>query len=312
MAACQDDPAPAAPVVPSTQLIQTSVPTGAMSPVRIAQGPSKILFVSDFRNRVVYELRAAKGAVTHKRTLAIPGSPLGVAWARQRLFVGNVTTHTVDVYRSTGKWEDVDGAQDRWLYTLGGPGTVTDPSDIATDAGANLVFVLDAQQRVVKVFDLLDGTLLRTISGPGSGSQLLQNVTGIAVDPMRQEVLVTDYGEPTQASTSPPAVKIFDYQGNFLSSISGRLGMLGQRFGRPQGPAVDGAGHIYLPDAVAGEVFVLDRTSGATLATIGSFGTGPGELWLPLDIVLDEDLDLFVTNNRPGRLEIFSVGGQLP
>ncbi len=271
------------------------------SPVRITSGRHGRVLVSDFLAQTLVEFRL-KGTELYRRgELALDGPPLGVAFVTNQIFIGDAATGSVDVYRANGKW----------LYALGGPGAFTDPTDIAADAHRDLVFVLDGRGRAIHVFDVKARASLRTISGPGLGEYDLQNPTAIAVDPRRREVLVSDYGEPT-VRTAPPRIKIFSYDGAPLAAISGKQGMLGQRFSRPQGLAVDGAGHIFMVEAVAGEVQVLDRESGELVTTLGSFGTRPGELWLPLDIVLDENRNVLVTNNRPGRIEVYAGGGAIP
>jgi DNA-binding beta-propeller fold protein YncE len=239
------------------------------SPVRIAQGKKGRLYVSDYLTETIIELEAGPGAVYAAAAFTVPGKPLAVAWARgNRLLVGNSTTKSVDVYQATSG---------RWLYSLGGQGSVSDPSDIAIDAKRKYAFVVDGDAGVVKVFDLKRGFLVRTISGPGPGPSYLQNPTGIAVDETRQQVLVADYGDPDQPD-SPPAVKVFSYDGTHVQTIAGKSGMLGARFSRPQGLAVAGSGRIFLVDALAGEILVLDRETGSVLATLGRRGSGPGEL----------------------------------
>ncbi|MFQ5747758.1 MAG: NHL repeat-containing protein [Gemmatimonadota bacterium] len=217
------------------------------------------------------------------------------------LLVGNAETGTVDVYRA---------ASGKWLRALGGPGAVNDPTDIAVDASAGTVFVLDGRGARVLVFDLASGALVRTISGPGLAASDLQAPTGIAFDPARGEILVSDYGDP--AMSVPPAVKLFAPDGTYLTEISGKAGMLGQRFSRPQGLAVDAAGRILLVDALAGEVQVLDRATGSLQATLGGFGSGPGQLWLPLDVAIGLQGRIYVTNNRAGRVDELPAAGAGP
>ncbi len=110
-------------------------------------------------------------------------------------------------------------------------------------------------------------------------------------------------------------VQIFDYAGNHLKSISGKAGMTKKRFSRPQGLAVDGQGHIFLVDCLIGRVLVLDRNTGATIKSLGTYGRSgaPGEMALPLDVVIDSRTkNVFVTNNRLGRIEVFVKGGLVP
>ncbi len=277
------------------------VAPGAMqSPVRIAQDKKGNLYVSDYQSQAVLTLEADGGGVFVAAAFTVPGKPLGVAWAKGNLLlVGNATTQTVDVYKtSNGKW----------LFALGGVGAIGDPSDIAVDSDRDLVFVVDGEALAVRVFDLKDGAPLHTISGPGPGSYYLQNPTAVALDPVHGEVLVSDYGDPL-LSGSPPSVKIYTYEGDHVRTLSGKSGMIGQKFSRPQGLAVDALGRILLVDAVAGEVLVLDRETGSVLETHGTLGSGPGELWLPLDVIVDESQTIFVTNNRPRRVEVFTLGG---
>ncbi len=276
-------------------------PGELQSPVRIAMGKNGTFFVSDFLSHAIVEFEAGSGTAQVVAAYVVPGRPLGVAWANgNRLIVGNSTTQTVDVYRtSNGKW----------LYSLGGPGAVADPSDIAVDTAKDLVFALDGTAGTVKVFDLKDGTYLYSISSPGAGDAYLQNPTAIAADIVREEVVVSDYGDLDHGG--PAALKIFTYAGDHVKTHSGKKGMLGARFSRPQGLAIDARGHILLVEAVAGEVQILDRATGSLVETLGSFGVGPGELWLPLDVIVDENQDAFVTNNRPRRIEVYSLGGSV-
>ncbi len=269
------------------------------SPVRIALAPNGNLIVSDYREGAIFTLDRRNLEVV--RAFTVPGRPLAVAWERGRLFVGNEATGSVEVYNRAGKW----------LYDLGGAkGIIRQPADIAIDARRGLAFVVDGYDRIVKVFDTR-GPLLYTISGPGTAPDQLARPTGIALDQDREEVLVSDYGDPEAGI--PARAQIYDYTGDYLGAISGEAGAGEFRFSRPQGLAVDGIGHIFLVDSLLGQVLVFDRATGAGLKTLGSFGMAPGQLLLPLDITLDRRaMDLFVTNNRTGRVEVFRGGGTIP
>lgn len=270
-----------------------------MAPVRISAGTGNSYWFSDFSGRRIYRVRYKRNRIVPVRAFAIDGFPLGIAWAQNRLLVGNVTRGTVSAYSARG----------RWLYDLAPEGSVIDPTDIAVDVRARLVFVLDAQDRSVKVYRLRRRGLVRQISQVGLGDYDLQNPTGITIDRHRRRVYVSDYGELARANA---AIKIFDYRGNPVGRIAGKSGMLGARFSRPQGLALGPAGRLYLADALAGEVQIYDLGTGDQIGTLGTFGDGPGELFVPLDIVLSRQGDVLVTNNRPGRIEVFPRGGTHP
>jgi DNA-binding beta-propeller fold protein YncE len=88
--------------------------------------------------------------------------------------------------------------------------------------------------------------------------------------------------------------------------------MFGTRFSRPQGLAVDDSGHVFMVDCYSGEIMVFDRYTGQTLKTMAGYGTDPGQLRLPLDMVMNPSTkDIYVTNNRSATIEIFEKGGVL-
>ena len=268
------------------------LPLPLAAPVRLAVLPSGQLLVTDSRRRSVYALDPSGLAV--EGGFEVGGKPLGIGARGGRIFVGNVTRRTVEVYDLKGRIRGHFGAD-----------AVGYPIDLAVDDAAALVFVLDAAALTVRVFDQ-NGRSLGSISGPGGGDALLQSPTGIAVDPARGEVLVSDYG-PDGGSA---AVKIFSYEGDFVDIISGagRCGLLGCSggFSRPQGLEVDGGGRVYVTDALLAQVMVFDRVTKQPIATLGGRGMG---LRLPLDVALDRDGAVYVTSNRTGSVELVAVAG---
>jgi len=236
----------------------------------------------------------------------IEGDPLAVAACRNLVLVGNATTHRVEVYRVTGQGKKVE-----FLYYLGDAqtGYFKLPSDIATDADFQLAFVLDGGEKSIRVFDL-KGNYLYALPAAGEVSPL--SPTAIAVDEGRQEVLISDYGDPAGSlfggPTVPARLLIYSYAGSFLAKIDGT-----GRFGRPQGLAVDALGRIYVAESFLGQILVLERSTGDIVKRLGSFGEAPGQLQLPLDVVLDRKSDdLFVTNTMLQRVEVFRGAGRLP
>ena len=83
---------------------------------------------------------------------------------------------------------------------------------------------------------------------------------------------------------------------------------------RVQGISTSSDGGIFVADPLGGRILILDRTSGALLSEIGTEGQEPGQLMLPLDVLLDERTgDLFVVNNQGARrLEVFRGQGRQP
>jgi DNA-binding beta-propeller fold protein YncE len=276
---------------------------GIKKPIRFAKTPDGNILVSDFKTHRVSELRP--GSLRVVRAFAVNGAPLAVECSGDLVLVGISTPGVVEVYTRAGER----------LRRLGGPehrfGQV---NDIAVDDGEGLVVVVDSTAKLVKIFPSHGARQLSpfwTIPAGAPDPNVLADPSAVAIDVTRKEILVADFG--ATESSIPPRVRIFDYQGALLQTISGRAGMMGYRFYRPQGLTVSADGRIFLADSYTGQVLVLDRDTGSTLATFGTYGTDPGQLMLPLDVVIAGDSeDLVVANNGAGRIEVFPGGGANP
>jgi DNA-binding beta-propeller fold protein YncE len=259
------------------------------------------VLVTDHGGSGVVEWNTKKNKVV--RTIDILGRPTGIAWCWGKIFVGNETTQSVEVYSKKGKLLSVLG---------GAPGLVANPNDIAVDSDAGLVFVVDTKTRQVQVYSSFDsgGALLRTLPAPGA--EPLHRPASLTVDPVRREVLVSDFGEFGSFS-SKARVNIYDYDGNYLGQISTRTQAAEYRFSAPQGLTVNGQGLVYLVDSMRGQVLVFDRMTLKGVATIGEAGRAPGNLLFPLDVEIDSKTsNVYVTNHRLGRVEVFTGMGLSP
>ncbi|MCK5058313.1 MAG: NHL repeat-containing protein [Candidatus Aminicenantes bacterium] len=262
---------------------------GTFSPVRITFNPDGNLIVSEYKRGLIVTLdRTTLGVVSW---FPIDGKPLGVASINDYILVGNETRGCVEAYRPNG----------RKLAFAGAP--VQKPVDIVLDKGLKTIFVVDGGEKSIKVLSF-KGKLLFKIPASPPDANILTNPTGIALDAEKQELYVSDYGD--QAIGIHARVQIFDLKGNLTGTISGKEGMFGQRFSRPQGLAVDGRGHLLMIDCFSAEILVFDLLSGAIIKTFGEYGMGPGQLRLPFDLVVDPVArEIFVTNNRCSRIEVF-------
>ncbi len=273
---------------------------------------------------------------TVRRWFEIKGRPMGVAYLRGHVYVGNESRQRVEIYNFAGKSFKKNG-----VFKT----TIKKPTDIAVDEKSGKVFVLDGHKKIISIFNG-KGNILGTIPSSGPDSQLLANPTALVVDSDRKEVIVSDYGDVAQNIAA--RIQIFDFNGQFQDSIKdiGEVNLIGSgsasasastaaasvasaaisiskpamgmgggwgekpRFSRPQGLAVDNNGHIFLIDCYSAEIMVFNREDGVQIKTIGGYGTEPGKMRLPLDIVREDTSgDLFVTNNRLARIEIFRQGG---
>lgn len=293
---------------------QTTAPV-LVSPMRIAEGPPGQLLVTDNREDMIFAISDDDLGIAWSFNL--PGRPMGIAFWSNTVFVGNATTRNVEVYKLKGLPRGA-GKTLEFQYNLGftppgQTGSIQIPSDIAVDPDLDLVFVVDSGARQVRIFDFKGNPVQ---SFPGSTDPPLLSPVAIAVDTVNKEVLVSDYGDPNGsfAAKVPPRLMIYNYAGTLLKQINGYpMTVASNEFARPQGLAVNGLGSIFMVESVHGEVYVIDRNSGQVTRKISSFGSDPGQLQLPLDILLvRKSGNLYVTNNMGKRIEVFRGEGRLP
>jgi DNA-binding beta-propeller fold protein YncE len=291
---CPPEPPPEPPTGPVEPDFPGAAFDALRGPLRMALTPAGRLLVSDSRAKKIFTVdpttRLPDGEVT------IDGKPTAIAYLDDVVYVGNPSRSTIEKY-------DADGGGFAGDF---GSGAVSHAMDMAVDGGAGLLFVVDGGDQNVKVFDGA-GQLQSTISGPGIALGEFANPIGIAVNDSLQEVYVTDYGP----DADPANIKIFGYDGTFVSEISGagNCGMLGCSggFSRPQGISVSPDGRLFVADAMLAGVLVFDRTTMKQVASLGGRDTGIPALRIPAGVVVSGD-HVYVASNRTHSVEVFEGG----
>ena len=299
-AQCRADSTSALPMPTATWLRSWSGPLA--SPARLAvEAAGQVLVADPARGRLVR--RAADGALlgeieTGGQPSAVASDPAGGFWVGDSAR-GSVTRH------------DADGQA---RFALGvGDGEFGQPGDIAVDPADGSVYVSDTARQQVTVYSP-GGVRLRSIGVPAPADDLpapggqFRTPTGIVI--AGDELLVAD-----QLNYR---IQAFDKQSgayryclgtfrasSFFSPSSGPA----RTFGTVQGLWVDALGRLYVVDAFQGQVVVVDRSNGAIIGRIGSFGDEPGALRVPSDVLIDGHGRLLVSNGDGGRLEIFGLDG---
>ncbi len=272
-------------------------PTGATRacPVRGEVPGTGWLLVTDSKRRMVFRVDTA--ALLPDQALQLDATPLAVGMLGDQIFVGIRERQTVEMFDASG----------RAIGSLGDIGAVGHPSDLAIDGGEGLVFVLDGREGDIKVFDVAD----RSLTGTLAAGQL-RSPAGVAVDPGRREVWVSDYG----ASGVAASVRAFSYDSETWGAVVGEIsgegtcGSLGCSggFSRPRGLAVDSA-RVYVTDAVLAQVLMFDRVTGASAGALGSGDPAVSDLRIPTDVEVDGAGTLFVTSTSTARVVRFRTGG---
>ena len=222
-------------------------------------------------------------------------TPLGVAVDGQgRLLVGNDGRSNIEVYDPT------NGD----LLAVFGEGIVQMPNAITLDAAGN-IYVTDSRRGVIWVFTP-SYELTGWIGNPGEGQEDLKFPIDAEVSSTTQEIFVADKGNNR--------VQVYDLQGNWLRKLNWtgygcnwRGDCTLPRFMGLQALDIDSLGRLHVLDRFHGVVIVFDSLTDAYIGNYGSFGTGPGQLKLPTDVLSTQPSSAIVTAGDGDRIETFSV-----
>jgi YVTN family beta-propeller protein len=304
-----ETPPTSPPDTPPTPLPET---LALSSPARIAEFDAEHLLVSDYESNYIYIVDKTTLQPTAK--IKVQGKSTGIAMVDGKIFVGNRTLRSVDVF-------DLQG---NLLYRLGsGKAEFQQINDVAVDTTRRVVYALDTKGKCIKRFNL-DGNPVT----PDIGGGILQQPTALAVDLDTGNILVSEFGNPgipgvlkNDSLQVLPCIQIFDPSGTRIKTISGAtvsggsMGMpatLNTTFSTPQGLYIDN-NDLYLVDTLSATIRVYNLETFLLIKAFGVRGTGPGELFYPLDVVVDNmSKDVFVTDNRNIRVTVFRGEGVTP
>ena len=243
---------------------------------------------------------------------------------------------------------------------------------LVTDASRQAVFVFDAQAGELRVWDKAEGLAnfqmpvgvaigaegeifvadaelgfvarldAKGNPGRGIGRGLLKRPTGVAYDPMRNELFVADtyahdikvfdrtgrfvrtigrHGEaraefnfPTHLAyargelyvtdTMNSRIQVFTDGGERLRIAFGTRGLFVGNLVRPKGVAVDSNGNIYVVESYYDHLLMFDRR-GEFLMAIGGVGRDTGRFYLPAGAWVDNRNRVYVADMFNGRVMVF-------
>ena len=184
-----------------------------------------------------------------------------------------------------------------------GAGQVKGPLGLATAPGGD-VLVAESINNRVSVFDE-DGDFVRSFGSSGSGPGQFSSPAGVAVDPG---------GDIWVSQSSGDRIQVFDSSGAFLEQF-GSPGSGAEQFAFETwaGLAVGGGGLIWAADAGNNRIdrWLASPVSDQLLsASIGSAGSGDGQLSSPADVALSPSGDLWILDRGNGRIQRFGPDGQ--
>jgi len=220
--------------------------------------------------------------------------PVGVAIdSEERLFVSDAVLHSLFCFSPTGQ-----------LVSYFGTAALGRPGGIAIDPSRNRLYVADAKENRIAVFDT--GTLKlvgyygnsrnpRGSSAPGS----FNSPTNLALDRK---------GNLYIADTWNYRVQVLDPDGKFIRAFGAQGDRPGE-FIRPKGIAVDSEGHVYVADAEFNNFQILEP-NGTPLLAVGSLGTDPGQFALVAGLHIDAKDRIYTSEMFHGRIQVFQYLSQ--
>src|SRR5579859_494827 len=117
----------------------------------------------------------------------------------------------------------------------------------------------------------------------GTGNGQFTQPWGVAV--RQNEIYVTDYGNNR--------VQVFNLDGTYLKQFAAST---------PSGIAINKYGTVYVTNYISNQILEFDL-NGNSLGTVGSAGTGLGNLSSPEAVAVDTNLNIYVTEQGNNRVQ---------
>ena len=258
-------------------------------PYSVATDSAHRIYVTDPSEGLVHIFDFEKSEYSF---LGGPGSelrsPVGLAIdADDRVYVTDSVLGLILVYASNGKFLQYLGRVE------GGEPYFESPSGIAIERGTNHIYVCDAPRHMVILLDKqghILGHFGKRLGGKGPGAFRYPTRISIA----GQELVVLDSGNSR--------LQILDFDGHYRREI--KIPELSFETGL----ALDAQKKIYVGNLTLDsiDVFTYD---GQFLYRFGGIGAEPGEFNHPCGIWIDSANNVYVTDMRNERVEMFQIKG---
>jgi sugar lactone lactonase YvrE len=261
-------------------------------PNGVAVDSKGLVYIADSKVRAIFMVNAETGEYKMIKN----GSDANLKWPTglaiddtDRLFVSDSSLKHVLVFDPNHKLE---GMISEGLY---------DPGGIAVDNENRQLYVTDAEQDLVMVYDADPPyKLLRRMGKPGT--KHASTAEGEFAKPTN--VAVDKEGNVYVADTWNNRIQIFDADGEFIRAW-GKNGDGPGYFARPKGIAIDSDGHVWVADAVQDRVQVF-TPEGRLLIYMGGHGLYPGQFQSLINLTIDKKNRVLTTEQMPGRMQVFA------
>lgn len=247
------------------------------------------IYAADTELKIVFVIDpVARTVETREGSSRMPlAMPVGVAVdTDNRLFVSDAELHTIICFGPDGQ-----------VLSSFGTGVLGRPGGIALDSQRKRLYVADAKNNRIAVFDSKTFELRGNF---GSATKKGAHDLGTFLAPTN--VAVDKQGLIYVADTWNNRVQILDSTGKTVRAFGAQGDRPGE-FIRPKGIAVDSEGHIYVADAEFNN-FQIFTPEGKPLLAVGALGDKPGEFALIAGLYIDGQDRIYTTEMYHGRIQV--------
>lgn len=262
-----------------------------VTPNGIAVDSKNLVYIADSKVRAIFIVNVETGEYSMIKN----GFDAKFKWLTglviddsDRLFAADSGMKHVAVFDKDHKFE---AAISEGLYAPGG---------LAIDNENRLLYVTDAEQDLVLVYDADPPyKLIRKLGKPGT--KHTSTAPGEFAKPVG--VAVDQDGNVYVSDTWNTRIQVFDADGTFIRTF-GEAGDGPGYFARPKGLSIDADGHVWVADAVQDRVQVF-TPEGRLLIYVGEHGLLPGQFQSLANVIVDKNNRVLTTELYPGRLQVF-------
>lgn len=265
-------------------------------PTRMALGPDGIVYLTDAMVGSVFLFEPEVSLVDPLAEIKGFERPLGIVVTTDGdILVGDHDLHAVLRCTAGGTIEQAIGEAE-----------IRMPSDLAMDREGNL-YVADSESNVIWVYDE-EGELLRVIRSGGLSFPTSVRIQYPDEIPGVPRLYVGDKGNYL--------VKVFDLNGNFIREFGGfpiKSGMMGTswdwegRFMSIQDLVSGSSGNLFVLDGYMVNIQEISGDDGTFVRAFGEKGSGPGQMLVPIDLLILPGGELLVSDAVNRRLELVGI-----
>ena len=261
-----------------------------LNPQHLAVDSENNIYVTDLGNSRVQKF---DDQGNHIRSWGSQGSgpgefshPSGIAVANEYVFVVDNKLDTVQKFDSFGNFVM------QWGGFGNGNGEFRSPNGIAI-SDDEFIYVVDTGNSRIQKFTF-DGEYVLQFGQNGKRDGNFITPIDIAVDEAGK-LFVTDPGNSR--------INVYDENGKFLRALDSSIG--GFRIG-PSGIIFDKSNNFYIADQKNSRIIQLNEF-GFPSSIFGMFGSDKGQFQLPMDVTVDNDGFLYVTDTLSHKIQKFST-----